>query len=354
MMEKRILWRALLAFFGVMVLFTVLSRAVYQRGTAVVQTAAPTRGTVDHTVRLTGKTTQNQELAVTTLAELRVGAVLASVGQQVAAGDVLFRLDMDYLEEKIEEQYQELRKQQLSVQDAWSQSSAQAKQRSNARAQAEKNNNAAVSEAGQARDRAWETVEKAQKALDDYRAGASENGKQALEQAVREAEVGLTQAQDDLDALLQTQRDAIDAAIAQADTGEEPLTQEEKDAIAASVAEDYQDRVHAAREVLARAQAEKDRAEEALRNFVPEPQLSEQELLDALEKANDAYDRPRRPMKKRPDPMDRRWKRHPCRRQATAAPRSGRSPMRRWSSGCKSWRPCATPTERSWRRWTVW
>ena len=290
MMEKRILWRALLAFFGVMVLFTVLSRAVYQRGTAVVQTAAPTRGTVDHTVRLTGKTTQNQEFAVTTLAELRVGAVLASVGQQVAAGDVLFRLDMDYLEEKIEAQYQELRKQQLSVQDAWSQSSAQAKQRSNARAQAEENYNAAVSEAGQARDRAWETVEKAQKALDDYRAGASENGKQALEQAVREAEAGLTQAQDDLDALLQAQQDAIDAAIAQADTGEEPLTQEEKDAIAASVAEDYQDRVHAAREALTRVQAEKDRAEEALRNFVPEPQLSEQELLDALEKANDAYD----------------------------------------------------------------
>lgn len=40
MMEKKTLWKALGIFFGVMVLFTLLSRAVYQQGTAVVQTAS--------------------------------------------------------------------------------------------------------------------------------------------------------------------------------------------------------------------------------------------------------------------------------------------------------------------------
>jgi len=290
-MEKRTLWRILGIFFGIMVLFTLLSRAVYQRGTAVVRTAAPTRGTIDHTVRVSGKTTQNQEIAVTTQPDLRVGAVLVSEGQQVKTGDVLFRLDMDYLNEKIETQNQELRKQQLSVQDAWSQSTAQAKQRENAKAQAEENYNAAVSGAEQTRDQAQAAVDQAQKELDDYYAGVSGDGekKAALEQALRDAEAKLAQAQSDLDALTREQQDAVDAAIAQADTGEEPLSQEEKDAIAAQVEADYAPKVQAAQENLSQAQAEADQAKQALADFTPGVQKSEQELLDALEKAKDAY-----------------------------------------------------------------
>ena len=55
-------------FFAGMLLFTLLSRAVYQHGTAVVTTAAPGSGAIAHTVQLTGKTLQNQEQAVTTVA----------------------------------------------------------------------------------------------------------------------------------------------------------------------------------------------------------------------------------------------------------------------------------------------
>ena len=233
MMEKKTLWKALGIFFGVMGLFTLLSRAVYQRGTAVVQTASPTGGTINHTVRLQGKTTQKQALAVTTLPGLRIGAVLVSEGEQVQAGDVLFCLDMDYLEEKITQQSQEVRKQQLSVQDAWSQSNAQARQRANAKNQAEENYNAAVFSAEQKRNQARTALEQAQKQLEDFYAGASGDSekKQALEAAVREAEAGRTAAQGALDALMQERQTAIDQAIAQADTGEAPLTQEERAAI---------------------------------------------------------------------------------------------------------------------------
>ena len=86
-MEKKTLWKALGIFFGVMALFTLLSRAVYQHETAVVQTASPMGGTINHTVRMQGKTTQKQALAVTTLPGLRIGAVLVSEGEQVKAGD---------------------------------------------------------------------------------------------------------------------------------------------------------------------------------------------------------------------------------------------------------------------------
>lgn len=291
-MEKKTLWKNLGIFFGIMALFTILSRVVYQRGTAVVRTCTPTRGTIDHTVRVSGKTTRNQEIAVTTQSGLRVGAVLASEGQQVKEGDVLFRLDMDYLNDKIETQNQELRKQQLSVQDAWSQSSAQAKRWENAMAQAEENYNAAVSSAEQARNRAKAAMDQAQKELDDYYAGVNGDTerKAALEQAFRDAEAKLTQAQSSLDSLMQQRQSAIDTAIAKADTGEEPLTQEEKDAIAAQVEAEYASQVQAAQETLAQAQAERDQAKQALADFTPGVQKSEQELLDALTKAKEAYE----------------------------------------------------------------
>ena len=76
MMERKTIQKWTVAFFGGMALFTVLSRAAYQQGTAVIHTAAPSSGTVSHPVRLTGKAVQTQEIAVTTLPGLRVGAVL--------------------------------------------------------------------------------------------------------------------------------------------------------------------------------------------------------------------------------------------------------------------------------------
>ena len=264
MMEKKTLWKALGIFFGVMALFTLLSRAVYQQGTAVVQTASPTGGTINHTVRLQGKTTQKQALAVTTLPGLRIGAVLVSEGEQVKAGDVLFCLDMDYLEEKITQQSQEVRKQQLSVQDAWSQSNAQARQRANAKNQAEENYNAAVFSAEQKRNQARTALEQAQKQMEDFYAGASGDSekKQALEAAVREAEAGRTAAQGALDALMQERQTAIDQAIAQADTGEAPLTQEERAAIEARIEAEYATTLAEAQTALTQAQAAEEQAKQ--------------------------------------------------------------------------------------------
>lgn len=197
MMEKEALWKGLKLFLGAMVLFTLLSRAVYQQGRAVVSTAAPTSGTVEHTVRVTGKTVQEQEAAVVTQPGLLVGAVRVSEGQQVQAGDVLFCLDLDNLEEAITAQSRELRKQRLSVQESYSQNSAQARRQSLARAQAQENYDTAVSGAEAALERAEQAVAKAQGALDALPPG--EIPEQSLLDAADQAQRNFEQALDDLD-----------------------------------------------------------------------------------------------------------------------------------------------------------
>lgn len=109
--EKQKIWKLTGGFFAAMAAFTLLSRAAYQHGIAVVTTQAPASGTISHQVVLNGKTVQNQEQAVTTEAGLRIAGVYVNEGQQVKQGDVLFTLDLDYLDEEILHQKQEMQKQ---------------------------------------------------------------------------------------------------------------------------------------------------------------------------------------------------------------------------------------------------
>ena len=159
--EKGSIWKWIGVFFLIMVLFTLLSRAVYQHGTAVVTVQMPSGGTIDHTVQITGKTVQNQEIAVTTIGGLRIGSVCVNEGQQVKQGDVLFVLDLDYLDETILRQEQDMKKQQLSVWDAYAQNSNAQKQRENQQDQAEENYENAVAQAQTAVDRAKRDLDRA-------------------------------------------------------------------------------------------------------------------------------------------------------------------------------------------------
>ena len=87
--EKGSIWKWIGVFFLIMVLFTLLSRAVYQHGTAVVTVQMPSGGTIDHTVQINGKTVQNQEVAVTTIGGQRIGSVCVNEGQQVKQGETI-------------------------------------------------------------------------------------------------------------------------------------------------------------------------------------------------------------------------------------------------------------------------
>ncbi len=201
-------------FFAGMVLFTLLSRAAYQHGTAVVKTEAPKSGVIAHAVRITGKTVQNQELAITTVGGLRIGGVFINEGQQVHAGDVLFTLDPEYLAQTILTQEMEMEKQQLSIQGTWSQDAARQKQRANQQAQAEENYAIAVGKAETTLARARRTLERAQKALENFYNGVTQE--ETLHQALEQAEADYIAAQTALEQLQAEIEDKVREAVEQA------------------------------------------------------------------------------------------------------------------------------------------
>lgn len=317
--EKGRIWKLVGIFFAGMLLFTLLSRAVYQHGTAVVTTAAPSSGAITHTVHLTGKTLQNQEQAVTTVAGLRVASVCVNEGQQVNQGDVLFTLDQDYLEETILTQKQNMEKQRLSIQDAWSQNAATQKRRSNAQAQAEENYNSAVAQAETAQERAARDLERAKAALENYYNGITEDKAQeeALVLKCQKAKSDYDAALAALELLQQEIEEKIQEAIDRVEqerlqapetvppeevlSPAEPvpqtdtLTQAEIDDIANAVRAEYAQRLSDAQSAVEQAKQAVDETNAALETYRQEQQTgspvrSEQELLDAVEKAQQVYD----------------------------------------------------------------
>ena len=326
-------------FFGTMILFTILSRAIYQHSTAVVTTKMPTSGTINHTVQITGKTVQNQELAVTTIGGLRIASICVNEGQQVKQGDVLFVLDLDYLDEVILKQEQDMKKQQLSVWDAYAQNSNAQKQRENQQAQAEENYDNAVAKAQTAVDRAKRDLERAKTALENYRNGVTDDKaeEEALELACQEARTVYNDAVAALEALEQEIDQAVQDAISQAETelqqtalqsatqppAETILTEEtgsteettvpvepveiaeqapiatelspaQKAEIEASVRASYADRLSAAQASVQQAQQAVTDADAELEVFRQRQSsgatLSEQDYLDAVEQAQEVYD----------------------------------------------------------------
>lgn len=332
--EKASIWKWIGLFFGAMALFTILSRAVYQHGTAVVTTASPSRGTINHTVQITGKTIQNQEMAVTTIGGLRIGSVCVNEGQQVKQGDVLAVLDLDYLDETILKQKQDMKKQQLSVQDAWAQNANAQKQRENRQEQAEENYDNAVAQAQTNLDRAERDLDRAETALENYYNGVTD-GKaeedalllvqqeakadhdhaaasledlqseidQAVEDAISQAESELQQpeeTQPEEEPLPGDETGATEETTALTETVSQPtpmaaeLTQEQRDQIESSVRSDFADQLSAAQADLQQAQQALADADAELEAFYQRQSsgavLSEQELMDAVEQAQEAYD----------------------------------------------------------------
>ena len=303
---KQRIWKLAGAFFAAMVVFTILSRAAYQHGIAVVTTQAPAGGTISHQVILNGKTVQNQEQAVTTEAGLRIAGVSINEGQQVKKGEVLFTLDLEYLEEEILNQKQEMQKQQLSIQDAWSQEAASREQRENQQAQAEENYNSAVSKAQSDFDRAGEELSQAEQALEDYYngTGADQDQEEKLTAACEQAQADYEAAQNAVEQLQQEMTERIQQALDQAaaqlpDPTEEDqssgLTPEEIQTITQQIQAEYTPKLSQAQLQVSQAKQIWDTAKAELDAFLQnggtdEGEITEQELLEAVERAQAAYD----------------------------------------------------------------
>lgn len=294
--RKKGIWKLTGIFFAGMVLFTILSRWAYQHGTAVVSAAKPTGGVITHTVETTGRIMENQELAVTTEPGLRVASVLVSEGQQVAQGEVLFTLDMDYLAETILEQKQEMEKLRLTIQDGWSQNHASQQRRANAQAQAQENYNSAVSQAETTLDRAKRNLQRAKDALDAFYNGIDnrKTEEEILASTLTEAQNARQNASSALEALKVEIENAVAAAIVEGEgNAEEPLSPEDKAAIEQEVRGEYAQSLSEAERALEEANINEQQAQadlDAFRNAPVEEPQSEEELLAAVEQAQEAYD----------------------------------------------------------------
>lgn len=115
---KRKLIKASAIFLLLMILFTVLSRAAYNMGAAIVETVQPVRMEMGPEVKAQGVVEQKQEIAVVTEANQLVKTVYVEAGQAVEADQVLFALDLKELEDQIQKKSKELELADLQMQSA--------------------------------------------------------------------------------------------------------------------------------------------------------------------------------------------------------------------------------------------
>ena len=105
-------------FLAVMLMFTMLSRAVSGASLARVETVRAKTGDIEHKVTGSGKVEAGKEFAVYTENGQRVKEISVQEGQYVAEGELLFTVDMGELEEQILAIQQEMEKSKLQNQDA--------------------------------------------------------------------------------------------------------------------------------------------------------------------------------------------------------------------------------------------
>lgn len=164
-------------FLAVMLIFTILSRAVSGASMARVDTVKITTGTIEHKVKASGRVEAGQEAAVYTESGQRVKEICVREGQTVEAGEVLFRLDMEELEEQILAAQQELEKTKLQNQDVANAKAFEQSNRQTARQRAQEDYNQAVSQGDSAVAEAKRVWDEAEQALQDYiNSSAADNG----------------------------------------------------------------------------------------------------------------------------------------------------------------------------------
>ena len=100
-MEKKRLPKLTGFFFLAMLICTLISRAASSITVAQITAASPVNGMITHKVTAEGKIQANRELPVFTEAGQRVERIMVHEGEKVKAGDILFQLDMERLQEQI-------------------------------------------------------------------------------------------------------------------------------------------------------------------------------------------------------------------------------------------------------------
>ena len=187
---KNAFWlKALIWLAGIMILFTVISKITDCFTVAYVKTADPSQRKLQYEVSAEGQIEKNREVFILTQPELLVKSVLVSEGQRVKKGDLLARLDMKQLNERIDTVTGEKRALELqneAVQknrhSAWRKRAKALAQAKKAYAQLREKNRKALAKAKKKQDKkAWRELQKAAEQEE-------KEAKKAIEEAGEEPE----------------------------------------------------------------------------------------------------------------------------------------------------------------------
>ncbi len=175
-------------FLAVMLIFTILSRAVSGASMARVETVRITTGTIDHKVNGSGRVEAGKEIAVYTENGQRVKEICVREGQSVKAGDVLFTVDLEELEEQILAAQQELEKSRLQNQDAQSSRNVEQQNRERAKNRAAEDYSQAVAEGDASVAQAKAVWDQAEQELENFLAAGPPDTAAGENRAKQEAD----------------------------------------------------------------------------------------------------------------------------------------------------------------------
>ena len=117
-MDRKKLMKILVGFLAFILACTILSRAAASVTAVQVAAAFPANMVITHQVTGIGMIEQKQESPVSVKPGQKVEQIFVRTGQKVKAGDVLFQINMEALEEPIRTLEQELEKIKLEQKDA--------------------------------------------------------------------------------------------------------------------------------------------------------------------------------------------------------------------------------------------
>lgn len=175
-MDRKKIFGIFGGFLAVMLVFTILSRAVSGASMARVETVKISTGTIDHTVTGSGRVEAGKEVAVYTERDQRIQEICVQEGQSVEEGELLFTIDMEELEEQILSAEQELEKARLQNQDAQSASSVEQRDWELRKSRAEEDYSQAIAQGDANVASAKAALDEAEQALQEFLNKGSEDG----------------------------------------------------------------------------------------------------------------------------------------------------------------------------------
>ncbi len=180
-MKQRIM-KAGVLLFGLMILFTIISRTAYHMSTAEVSTEQAGHQTFAPDVSARGTVTGSREIAVSTVEGLRVGTVRVMEGEAVEAGEILFEVDLQDLAEKMKAKQQELQSLDLQIRGAVESEAAEEQSRQLSRSQAQEDYNRTAARENAAVNAALAELQQAQEEYRNFTADPAGNPGRTEEQ----------------------------------------------------------------------------------------------------------------------------------------------------------------------------